>query len=385
MRRCKQILAISLLAVIAQMAAAQIVGIALDPKAVMVEGELQIVDSPPADSVVFFEFSGAQAKRLGQVHAPTSFQGPPSSVAITADGKLALVTASLRVDPDNPKELVPDNRLTVIDLAASPIRVVQTIELGAPPSSVAIDPTGTMALAVHNADDSATILKLAGGRARIVEKVSLGKGAGPLAAAFAPDGKRLLVSFPDRARIGVFAVENGRLSTPAIRELSAGVYPTALSYCGRSGLAVVSNYGKVTGDIDTISLLDVGAATPRVIDTVSVGPAPEGVACSPDGRYAAASLQNMSTLPKTDPFHSPSSRVVLLKIEDKRLRRIAEAPFGAWAQGVGFLDDSRTLFAQSMVDHSLHLFHIEGEALEIAAPPIVFEDGAPVSYGISGR
>ena len=148
---------------------------------------------------------------------------------------------------------------------------------------------------------------------------------------------------------------------------------------------MVSNYGKVTGDIDAVSLLDVGAATPRVIDTVSVGPAPEGVACSPDGRYAAASLQNMSTLPKANPFYSPSSRVVVLKIDGKRLQRIAEAPFGAWAQGVGFLDDSRTLFAQSMVDRSLHLFRIEGEALEIAAPPLVFEDGAPVSYGISGR
>ena len=93
----------------------------------------------------------------------------------------------------------------------------------------------------------------------------------------------------------------------------------------------------------------------------------------------------MSTLPKANPFHSTSSKVVLLKIENKRLRRIAEAPFGAWAQGVGFLDDSRTLFAQSMVDRSLHLFRIEGETLKVAAPPIVFEDGAPVSYGISGR
>lgn len=384
MRR-KQILAASLLAVLAPAVAAQVVGIALDPKAVMVDGELQVVASPPADSTVFLEFSGTKTKQLGRVDTPTSFQGPPSSVAITADGKLALVTASLRIDPKNPKELAADNKLSVIDLAASPIRVVQTIELGASPSSVAIDPAGTMALAMHNADDSITVLALSGGRARIVEKLPLDKGAGPLAVAFAPDGKQALISFPERDRVGVFAVENGRLKMPAIREMSTGVYPTALSYCGRSGLAVVSNYGRVTGDIDTISLLDVGAAAPRVIDTVSVGPAPEGIACSPDGRYAAASLQNMATLPKTNPFHSPQSRVVVLKIDGKRLHRIADAPFGAWAQGVGFLDDSRTLFAQSMVDRSMHLFRIEGEALQVAAPPIVFEDGAPVSYGISGR
>jgi DNA-binding beta-propeller fold protein YncE len=383
--RCKQILAASLLAVLAPAAAAQVVGIALDPKAVMVDGEMQVVASPPTDSVVFFEFSGTKTKRLGQVQAPTSFQGPPSSVAITADRKLALVSASLRIDPKNPKELAPDNKLSVVDLAASPIRVVQTIELGASPSSVAIDPTGTMALAMHNADDSITVLALSGGLARIVEKLPLDKGAGPLAVVFAPDGKQALISFPERDRVGVFAVENGRLKMPAIREMSTGVYPTALSYCGRTGLAVVSNYGRVTGDIDTISLLDVGAAAPRVIDTVSVGPAPEGIACSPDGRYAAASLQNMATTPKTNPFHASESRVVVLKIDGKRLHRIADAPFGVWAQGVGFLDDSRTLFAQSMVDRSMHLFRIEGESLQVAAPPIVFEDGAPVSYGISGR
>lgn len=384
MRR-KQLLAASLLAVLAPAAAAQVVGIALDPKAVMVDGELQIVASPPADSTVFLSFSGTQAKQLGRVDTPTSFQGPPSSVAIAADRKLALVSASLRIDPKNPKELAPDNKLSVVDLAASPIRVVQTIELGASPSSIAIDPSGAMALAMHNADDSVTVLALSGGRARIVEKLQLDKGAGPLGVAFAPDGKQALVSFPERDRVGVFAVDNGRLKMPAIREMSTGVYPTALSYCGRTGLAVVSNYGRVTGDIDTISLLDVGAAAPRVIDTVSVGPAPEGIACSPDGRYAAASLQNMATRPKTDPFHSPESRVVVLKIDGRRLHRIADAPFGAWAQGVGFLDDSRTLFAQSMVDRSLHLFRIEGETLKVAAPPIVFEDGAPVSYGISGR
>lgn len=384
MRR-KPFLAASLLAILAPTAAAQVVGIALDPKAVMVDGEMQVVASPPADSTVFLEFSGTKTKLLGRVDTPTSFQGPPSSVAITADRKLALVSASLRIDPKNPKELAPDNKLSVVDLAASPIRVVQTVELGASPSSVAIDPSGTMALAMHNADDSVTVLALSGGRARIVEKLQLDKGAGPLAVAFAPDGKQALISFPERDRVGVFAVDNGRLKMPAIREMSTGVYPTALSYCGNTGLAVVSNYGRVTGDIDTISLLDVGAAAPRVIDTVSVGPAPEGIACSPDGRYAAASLQNMATRPKTDPFHSPQSRVVVLKIDGKRLQRIADAPFGAWAQGVGFLDDSRTLFAQSMVDRSLHLFRIEGETLKVAAPPIVFEDGAPVSYGISGR
>jgi sugar lactone lactonase YvrE len=374
-----------LLACIPALAAAQLVGVVLDPKVVMVDGDLQFVAAPPPDSVEFHEFSGTEARLLGSVQAPTNFQGPPSSVAITADRKLALVSALQRIDPADPKAFVPDNRLTVVDLSASPFRVVQTIELPASPAMVAIDPAGTMALAPHTEDRSMTVLALADGRARIVGKVSLGEDAKPQGVAFSPDGRQVLVSFPERDRIGVFAVADGRVETSAIREMSAGVYPTAIAYCGRSGLAVVSNYGKVTGDIDTVSLVDVGASVPRVIDTASVGPSPEGIACSPDGQYVAASLQNMSTVPKGDPYHSPQSRLVVLKIEGRRLRRVADAPFGAWAQGVGFLDDSRTLFAQSMVDRSLHLFRIRDDALEVAAPPIVFENGAPVAFGIPGR
>lgn len=372
-----------LLACAPALSAAQVVGIALDPKVAMVDGELQFVAAPPPDSVEFLEFSGADARL--PVQAPTSFQGPPSSVAITADRKLALVSALQCIDSADPEAFAPDNRLTVVDLAAPPFRVVQTIELPAPPATVAVDPAGTMALASHTEDNSVTVLALSEARVRVVGTVPLGEGGGPQDVVFAPDGKQVLISFPEHDRTGVFAVANGRLETPAIRELSAGVYPTALAYCGRSGLAVVANYGRVTGDVDTVSVLDVGATVPRVIDTASVGPAPEGIACSPDGRYVAVSLQNMSTVPKGQPYHSPQSRLVVLEIEGRRLQRVAEAPFGAWAQGVGFLDDPRTLFAQSMVDRSLHLFRLRDGALEVAAPPIAFENVAPVAYGIPGR
>ncbi|TKR30423.1 YncE family protein [Luteimonas gilva] len=384
MRRIRSLSAV-LLAAAPALAMAQVVGVALDPKAVLVDGELKVLPSPPADSAVFLRFDGAKAKEIGRVPAATSFQGPPSSVAISADAKLALVTAFMRIDPADPSKLAPEKKLTVVDLSASPIEAVQTLELGAQPSSVALNRAGTIALVPHTADDSVTVLAIADGRARVVEKMAMEKGSGPLGAAFSPDGRRALISFPNAGRVGVYAVENGRLKTPAIREMTAGIWPTALSYCGDSGLAVVANYGKVGGDADTVSLLDVAGEHPRVIDTVTVGPSPEGVACSPDGRYAAAALQNMSTVAKSSPFHSPRSKLAVLKIDNRRLHRLAEAAFGPWAQGVGFLDDSRTLFAQSMGDRSMHLFRIEGDALKAAAPPIVFVDGAPTAYGISGR
>ena len=372
------------LAALPAVAAAQVVGFALEPKAMLTDGVIKVVQSPAADSAVFFEFSGATAKKLGQVSVPTNFFGPPSSVAVSADRSLALVSASQRIDPKDSTKFVPDNRLSVIDLTASPLRVVQTLELGASPASIAMNPAGTMALAMNTTDDSVTVLSIAGKQATIVEKLPIGKGSGPLAAAFNPDGRTVLLTRGGDHKVSLYAVEGNRLNPKPLRDMIAGVRPFGVSYCGSTGLAVVSNMG-ANGDADTISLLDMAASPPRVVDTATVGPAPEGVACAPDGRHAAAAIQNMSNRPPQNPFYSPNSKIVLLKIDGKRLHRIAEAPIGAWSQGVAFLDDSRTLIAETIVDRSVHLLRIEGDALKIAAPSMVFTEGGPMAHGIAGR
>lgn len=371
-----------LLALPCAASAGQLVGIALDAKAELVDGDLRVLPHPPPDAVVFLEFDGAQAREIARVSAPTGFQGPPESLAISRDRALALVAGPQRVDPADPTRLVPADTLTVIDLDARPAHVVQTLALGATPGAVAIAPGGRTALVTHNGDDSVSVLEIAGGRVRVAGRQPLGEGAGPLALAFSPDGRRALVSFPERARVGVYAVEQGRLVLPAIRELSAGVYPASLAWCS-DALAVVANYGRVTGDIDTVSLLDLGGAAPRVVDTASVGPSPEGIACSPNGRHVAVALQNMSTVPRDHPFHAADSRVALVRIEGRRLHPVAEASIGRWAQGVGFVDNA-TLFAQSMGDRTLHVFRIEGDALRAAAP-IRFEQGAPAAFGMPAR
>ena len=51
---------------------------------------------------------------------PGSVVGPPMSVAITPDQGLALVTSSTQKGPAGATKTVPDNRLTVVDLRATP-------------------------------------------------------------------------------------------------------------------------------------------------------------------------------------------------------------------------------------------------------------------------
>jgi DNA-binding beta-propeller fold protein YncE len=365
-------------------AAAQTVAIGLDAKARLQDGELEVVRDPAPDAVAFYRFTGSKPLLLGRVPAPISFQGPPRSIALSTRQGLALGVSSRRIDPNQPAALVPDNRVSLFDLEASPIRVVQTLALSAAPTSIALSPDGGLAVVTHVDEDKLTLLSIADKRATVLEVVALQAGSGPLGAAFSPQGDDLLVALAKANRVAVFKVNGRGLTLPAVREMSAGVWPASVSFCGRTGLAVVANYGKVTGDLDTISLIDTKPPA-RVIDTVSVGPSPEGVACSNDGRHAAAAIQNMSTIKKADAFYSPNSQVVLVAITRGRMQVTDQAVIGGWAQGVDFLDDNRTLFAQSMNDSALHLFEIQGRKLAPHGAPIVFKDGAPAAYGVSGR
>jgi len=375
---------VAVIAVFPISAAAQVVGIVLDPKPTLVDGAVSRVDNPGPDSVVFYEFAGAKAKKLGEANVPTSFFGPPSSVAVSADRTLALVTSSRKADPSDPKKFIPDNKLSVIDLKASPPAVVQTLELPFAPMAVALSPQATMALAMHTDDDSVTVLAIADKRASIVETFSPGKGSGPHAASFSPGGKNVLLTRGSDNKVSLYAVENDKLRMPAVRDMTAGIRPFAVSFCGTSGFAIVSNLGANAGDQDTLSLVDLSVNPPRIVDTITVGPVPEGAACAPDGKHAAVAIQNMSNRPASNPFKQPHSKVVLVRIDGKKLTRLAEAPIGVWSQGVGFLDDSRTLFGQSVMDKSMHFFRIDGNALK-ALPPMVFKEGAPVAFGVAGR
>lgn len=368
--------------------AAQVIGVAVDAKVILKDGAVAIPPGPHRDSAVFFRFVDGALRKFGEVEVPTSYLGAPSSVAVSRDGRLALVSASFRVDPNHPTQHLADDRVSVVDLSGKTPNVTQTLALGVSPSSIKLNPAGTMALVPSSPGNSITVLSVRDGKVAIVDTLKMADTMGPLAAAFAPDGQQVLVTLADGQRVGLFAIDNDRLRLPAIREMGAGVTPFTPAYCGATGLAVVANFGvpdSGNGDVDTVSLIDVSGAKPRIVDTVSVGSAPEDLACSPDGRYAVAAVQNMSNRPKDHPLYSPDSLVVLLKIEGRRLRRLDQASFGAWAEGIGFADDSRTLFAQSIDARAMYGFRIDKDRLRRVGEPFVFANGAPVGIGVAGR
>jgi DNA-binding beta-propeller fold protein YncE len=68
---------------------------------------------------------------------------------------------------------VPDNKIYVIDLTASPPVQIGTVEAGKQPSGMAINRAGTLALVANRADDSVSMLSIEGKSVKLVGTVSV--------------------------------------------------------------------------------------------------------------------------------------------------------------------------------------------------------------------
>lgn len=358
---------------------ASLVAVGVEADAKLVDGELVVPARAVPDRVVLFDFSSGEPRRLGAVDVPVSFQGPPTSIAITPDRRRAFVPAANGRSGGKVRTLAPLDVLSVIDLDGATPQVVQTLHLGMAATSAALSPDGGLLVVTHADDDRATILRVSDGRAEVVGRMDFDQGARPLAAVFLPDGHSLAITFAGSNRIGLFAWHGTTIAPHAYREISAGVYPASFAVCGRSGLAVVGNYGSVSGDVDTVSLIDLRATPVRVIDTVSVGPSPEGVDCSADGRHVVTANQNMSTVAADDPRFSPQGEMVLLTVRHGALVVTDRAPIGAWAQGAAFVGQD-LVAGESIQDHRLHLFRIAGDRF-VRLAPVTFENGGPAILG----
>ena len=113
-----------------------------DGKAVLIDGVNAVPANPPPDSVTVIDLNATPPKVIAEIPAPASVIGPPSSVAIARDESFALVTGASKIDPADPKKTVPDDKLTVIDLKASPPKVTAQLQAGKGAAGVSINRAG---------------------------------------------------------------------------------------------------------------------------------------------------------------------------------------------------------------------------------------------------
>jgi DNA-binding beta-propeller fold protein YncE len=364
-------------------ASAQIAVSANDSKAVLLDGVNTVPANPSGDTVSIVDLNVSPPKLVAEIKAPTSVVGPPSSVAVAPDESFALVTAATKVDPADPKKTANDNKVSVIDLKASPPAVVATIESGAGAAGVAINRAGNLALVANRAEGTVSVFTISGKTLTPAGKIQLGDAkSGPSAVAFTPDGKTALVSRDGDHKISVLNVEGNKVEHSK-RDINAGLRPYPLDISSRGDVAVVANIGIGQGDADTVSLIDLQAKPLRVVDTVTVGQTPEGLKMSSDGRFVAVTAMNGSNKPKNSPFFNDHGLVVVYDTTGKKLTKVTEGKVGHWCQGVAWSKDGQTLLVQCMVENELQVLNFDGKALKPGSPIKV--SGGPAGIGTADR
>ena len=329
----------------------------------LIDGVNTVPDSPVADNVAIIDLAGKQPKIIAEIDMPTSLVGPPQSVAIAPDRSFALVSAATRIDAADKKKTAPESKLSVIDLKAKPPAVIATHEAGAGASGIAINNTGTLALVANRVEGTVSIFTIAGNKLAPAGKLDLGNPkSGPSAVAFTPDGKRALVTRDGDHKVSVLDVDGTKVVLSK-RDIHAGLKPYPLEITRDGAYAVISNIGMGGGDSDTISLIDLKLNPPRVVDTVGVGPTPESIGISPNGRYVAVTVMNGSNKPKASPLHNPNGLVSIYRIGKGKLSKVTEAKAGTWCQGAGWSKDSKTILVQCMVEQAILVYAFNGKSL----------------------
>ena len=328
------------------------------------------------DTVSVIDLNHYPPKVIGAVQAPVSMIGPPTSVGVARDGSFAIVTQSQKYDTSVPPKVVLDGTVSVIDLK-DPRRpaVVQTLTAGPGATGVAINRAQTLALIAATGDGSVTVYSIAGKRLTQVGKVQLDPQPGPVDVAISPDGKTALVT--QRRGNGVW-----RLAIAGTRVTNAGVsyttgeqtYGAAFSPDSAWGYtsallgnpvppsgAAQAGPGGGSARIGTVSAIDLRRNV--VANTIEVGPTPEHLAMSPDGRYLAVTVVNGSSADPTTANYNPYGLLKVYRAEGAKLTQVAEARTGSWGQGAAWADNGRVILQQGAINKEIEVYRFDGKSL----------------------
>lgn len=303
-------------------------------------------------------------KVVGTLALDNTIAGPPTNLAITADERLALVANSLNVVEENGvRKQVPDNRLFVIDLSATPPKLIDTLAIGKQPSGLSINKAGTLALVANRADNSVSVLRIAGQKVTLIDTVVIGESVAHVR--FTPDGRRALAAkFPSH-KIALLDVDGEKVTYNKV-DLAVGLWPYNVDVTPDGKLALTAdngNSGASDGQIDTVSVIDLEATPPRVIDKVVIGDGPEGLAVSPTGRLAVAVLLRGSNASKSAYFYNRNGSVVALKIDGKKVTRSNEVVVRGLPEGAVFSADGKYLYVGNFIDQDVSILRVEGDTL----------------------
>ncbi len=321
---------------------------------------------PGKDEVVIVDIKNREAPKIVATLALTNTViGPPTNLAITPDESLALVANSLNYQPNGSGgwKPVPDNRIFVIDLTAVPPKLIATVEAGQQPSGLAINKAGDLALVADRADNAVTVLTIHGKQVKAVQTVALGDTVSGVA--ITPDGKHALVSKHAANTVAWLDIDGQTASYKHDIGVGSWPYNVQITADGHFGLtANQGNHGVGDGGVGSVSVIDLTANPPRLVDYVTVDPFPEGLGVSPTAPLAiAVAINGSGATPKGAWFANPYALLDVLSTAGGHVRKVGAVKAGRLPEGIAFSPAGHYLYVGNFDDSNLQVFKVEGDTL----------------------
>jgi DNA-binding beta-propeller fold protein YncE len=324
-----------------------------------------IFREPGHDTLSVLDLSNPAAPRVAAtIPLVNSVVGPPTNLAIVPPGDIALVANSLMpVIQGWGHRLEPDDKVFIVDLKASPPKVVGTVTVGKQPSGMAVSPRGDLALVANRADGTISVLSIHGKDVLVTDTVPVGTAADQVSAvAITPDGKRALAAKAAANKVALLAIDGDKVTYPK-RDLPTGIFPynVAVTPDGKVALTVDNGGGGGSdGNQDTVGVIDLAANPPRVVDHVTVGDSPEGLAISPKGNLAVSIQAEGSNTPANVFYHHAGGSVAVLAIDGNKVTKVGSVTVGALPEAVAFSPDGSYLYVGNFIDGDLSILKVDG-------------------------
>jgi DNA-binding beta-propeller fold protein YncE len=320
-----------------------------------------VLSLPGNDAVLILDLADPMnPKIVGNLPLKNSVIGPPVNLAIDPTNSIALVADSINVTKDGDAlKQGPDDKVYVIDLTASPPKLIDTITAGKQPSGLSINRAGTLALVANRAGKSITVLSIKGKAVKVIDTVDMGDEVSQVV--FTPDGKRALATKFSAHKVALLDVDGDKVTYNKF-DLPAGLWPYNVEVTPNGQIALTSDNGAAgssDGSVDTTSVIDLEAKPPRVIDRVVVGDGPEGLAISPKGNVAVSVILAGSNN-KPAYFYHRNGHLTVLRIDGKKVTKVKEIEVGGLPEAVAFTPDGRYLYVGNYLDKDISILRVNG-------------------------
>jgi DNA-binding beta-propeller fold protein YncE len=354
------------------------------PPQVYINGQILLREPGAVDTVTVLDLPlpaktrGEQLASFSQLLVPTAMQSGASSLSINALGTRALVTA--RFGGASPEavdvgQLPVSKAVTLIDLANSRGRVIESYALCAQPGAVSFDSSGTRAAVLGMAAHELVIVEILperfGKSYRLPLEQLFGDGCEPTDVQWQPGTDLVAVTLGGAGRIVFFSVSDNlrdRFALDIVGGIKTGGYPSVARWLPGGEALVVADAQweseflnrytpEGSGALIMIEPPD-GANPAAILSTIPMTTAPSSIAVDSSGAFVAAVSMRKDEVGQRAGARGGTLSLFSLDTTHKELALLDIARTGSLPHDVAFDASGRGILVAGFGSGALEIFEV---------------------------